>query len=842
MTTVSRPRTPSHEIYPSAPNISQSSHPIRSHGSASGSRPESFAATNSIQPTDFQVRFGAGETPVPQQSRFHEDLSHRGFSILDGNIPGDAARSESQVSLSQQTLPSRSGTLKKKASLSKKGSLRRGGSKRSSRAGSVRSLKLGEKEKYSAGEDEMNSAFYIPIPTKGTPTEILANRFQAWRKVLKDLIGVFRDVQRSYETRAKILVSTSNAMNNISMPTTFLQSGGIAEATNILKTYHKQALIECNKAKDVETEIIVQLNSLRNDLQQKIKEIKSLSGDFKNSVDKEMEGTRKAVRHLHEALGLVDTDPAATSGKGDPFIIKLGVDKQLEKQLLEENYLHRAYLNLESSGRELESIVVGEIQKAYSAYASILKRDADSAYEAIERLREGPISMPKDLEWKAFVSHNDQLIDSGVPLRNIRNITYPGSDHPAAAEVRAGMLERKSKYLKSYTPGWYVLSPTHLHEFKSADRIRSQNPVMSLYLPEQKLGSHSQPDSSSHKFMLKGRQTGSMHRGHAWVFRAESHDTMLAWYEDIKNLTEKTGEARNAFVRKHVRSVSGISYRGSSISSDGVLDEDEADQTPYSAEHMLPPRGPSLDEPRWRSPSGGRFPSEVQLNRTSEAPNSPSSEASSREEPVADSSFREPGIHFAGRQPQRHQHPHEPEPHDGLHSNSIRSTQPKRPARIYDEWMTADRPAPPQTPTHDHINANRIYSPSPQPHRNGTRVRSIALSTGAPILIPDDISNKPTPRPSEPDASLLSTQPTNTDTRTNPSLTTATSLGMLGSDTSTGHTPALPNGAGALDPPIADTKADDTETSMRQRMLSAAHRTSTVSDLKVPGQYPMASS
>jgi hypothetical protein len=49
---------------------------------------------------------------------------------------------------------------------------------------------------------------------------------------------------------------------------------------------------------------------------------------------------------------------------------------------------------------------------------------------------------------------------------------------------------------------------------------------MSLYLPEQKLGSHSSEGSSSNKFMLKGRQTGSMHRGHSWVFRAESYDTM----------------------------------------------------------------------------------------------------------------------------------------------------------------------------------------------------------------------------------------------------------------------------------------------------------------------------
>src|SRR3954467_13923085 len=100
----------------------------------------------------------------------------------------------------------------------------------------------------------------------------------------------------------------------------------------------------------------------------------------------------------------------------------------------------------------------------------------------------------------------------------------------------------------------YVLSPTHLHEFKSADK--TQAPVMSLYLPEQKLGSHSTPGSSSNKFVLKGRQTGAMHRGHTWVFRAESYDTMLAWYEDIKQLTERTPEDRSAYVRGHMRSAS----------------------------------------------------------------------------------------------------------------------------------------------------------------------------------------------------------------------------------------------------------------------------------------------
>jgi hypothetical protein len=155
------------------------------------------------------------------------------------------------------------------------------------------------------------------------------------------LISYFREVQKSHETRSKSLLSLSNIVTNISAPSGFLKEGGIADATGVLARYHKQALSEANKAKNIEEDIIVQLTGLRSDLSQKIKEIKSLSGDFKNSVDKETDNTRKAVRNLQEALGLVDTDPSATSGKGDPYIVKLAVEKQIERQIDEENYLHR---------------------------------------------------------------------------------------------------------------------------------------------------------------------------------------------------------------------------------------------------------------------------------------------------------------------------------------------------------------------------------------------------------------------------------------------------------------------------------------------------------------------
>ena len=228
----------------------------------------------------------------------------------------------------------------------------------------------------------------------------------------------------------------------------------------MLSEYHKQTILDANKAKLIQEDVIQALTGLRSDLQQKIKEIKNLSGDFKNSVDKEMDVTRKAVRSLEEALGQSDIDASAMTGKQDPYLLRLAVDRQLERQLDEENYLHQAYLNLETSGRELEAIVVGEIQKAYNAYTGILKREADEAYNAIDNLRTGPIAMPKDYEWNSFIESDEHFVDPRVPVRRIENIHYPGRDHELAQEVRAGLLERKSKYLKSYTPGWYVFVTT----------------------------------------------------------------------------------------------------------------------------------------------------------------------------------------------------------------------------------------------------------------------------------------------------------------------------------------------------------------------------------------------
>ena len=123
------------------------------------------------------------EQSMLSQSAPYEDQVDRPASSGMAAAAPELDRRESYQSQPQTPAPSRGGTLKKKASLKRTGSgtgggsLMRSASRRSSRPGSVRSVTLGDKEKYGQSE-ENHSVFYTPVPMSGSPTELLATRFQ----------------------------------------------------------------------------------------------------------------------------------------------------------------------------------------------------------------------------------------------------------------------------------------------------------------------------------------------------------------------------------------------------------------------------------------------------------------------------------------------------------------------------------------------------------------------------------------------------------------------------------------------------------------------------------------
>lgn len=108
------------------------------------------------------------------QSIINQGLTQQTSAALVGDT--ELLRAGSTMSQSQTLTPSRGGTLKKRQSLIRKNSLKRTSSKKESRPGDAKGVPFANGE---AGRgSEMNNAFYTPVPTTGSPTDILAGRFQ----------------------------------------------------------------------------------------------------------------------------------------------------------------------------------------------------------------------------------------------------------------------------------------------------------------------------------------------------------------------------------------------------------------------------------------------------------------------------------------------------------------------------------------------------------------------------------------------------------------------------------------------------------------------------------------
>jgi hypothetical protein len=178
--TGARPQTPLQGLYNSVPTPNYPTHLNRGYRASASNvsylnvESNDFASTlgNPIDPSPLSQSL----QPHPRIGKFDEnfDASQQESPILLG---GDISHrfASTASTLNHGAMPSRGGTLKKKGSLRRTGSLKRSGSRRSIHAGSIHGVSIEDSDHISSKE---NSVFYTPVPTTGTPTEILANRFQ----------------------------------------------------------------------------------------------------------------------------------------------------------------------------------------------------------------------------------------------------------------------------------------------------------------------------------------------------------------------------------------------------------------------------------------------------------------------------------------------------------------------------------------------------------------------------------------------------------------------------------------------------------------------------------------
>lgn len=320
-------------------------------------------------------------------------------------------------------------------------------------------------------------------------------------------------------------------------------SGSVQDIQVVLKKYHLSLSNQQFKtSKELVSAVIPKLEELRKDLQVKIKEIKELHGDFKTNINEHVALTGQLLHRYIAAVKFLTTQSTESDiiklknnqnlkPKHDPYLLKLQLDLQLKRQLLEENYLQEAYINLQSSGMELEKIVYSEIQRTLQRYSALIDSGLRLSIKNLcTELQQGMLSKPPAVEWDHFVGYHPKCLinwksTEPVPLpRKLSDIRYPRMKSSLAKCIKAGYLLKKSKYLKNYNKGYFVLTSNYLHEFKSSNFFKiTQNtgeskehseipagghkkssmiPVMSISLNDSIL-----MESTDTKFVLRGSST-----------------------------------------------------------------------------------------------------------------------------------------------------------------------------------------------------------------------------------------------------------------------------------------------------------------------------------------------
>ncbi|KAK4685725.1 hypothetical protein P7C73_g4419, partial [Tremellales sp. Uapishka_1] len=439
-------------------------------------------------------------------------------------------------------------------------------------------------------------------PHELKPSDILIERFTAWKQIVKMLISYFEGVADIEANTSKELTKLGAVIQVPFRPgNQFLGEGGmqdvfytIRDKTRAIADHH------ASLARTIESSIVQHLQKLRTEIKAHIKNVQNDTGKLAASVAKERELSTKAIADLARAIGAVNNTPMQVGAKEDPFAVNMAVNRQLQRQVNEENALQKSIVIMQQNSAHFEEGIVRSIQSAWSTFDEWQARMTTSVQESWRTLGVNMAQLMPDREWISFAARSDHLLDPETPLRNPDAIDYPGKNDPAVTPVHTGMLERKKRFTKAYKEGFYVLTPSgYLHEYSSSDPTTATHPIWSLFLPACTLGPPSSATTAtSHKFHIEGRKDGTSAYGKtpggkggffsggsetAFTFRARSHEEMMEVWNDLRMLVARYLVAseqmeRDGPVAQAVRSVGYVS------DEEEVDDEEEDDEDGSSVE------------------------------------------------------------------------------------------------------------------------------------------------------------------------------------------------------------------------------------------------------------------
>lgn len=402
----------------------------------------------------------------------------------------------------------------------------------------------------------------IPVE-KGDIGGLLVERLQAWKHAVGYLEAyvtsterVHKDLAKEYEKVLKTVSEPLKQGNHFDQ-----EVGGIASLFENLRT-NTQAIshshVETEKA--LKSTVVPILERLHQEIKDRAKAVRAAADKGAKAVHKARNHTQNHIELLgqnsssfdsvgspmHHSSGGIHihvpgTHSHTTGGKpkpeNDPYVLKRGVLHRLQKQVIEENNNRQEMLNVQNQMQQFEAHILQTIQQAMAQFYQHIGAQADREKALYGDIVGATQRVPLDFEWNGFLKRNaDTLIDPSAPARSVDQIQFPNQTHKSTESLMEGTLQRKGKIMRSYSAGYYVVTPSkYLHEFKDNDNFcRDPTPETSLYLPDCAIGALSQAPEG--KFIISGKESGGALKGftkHDFAFKANSHAEGAKWHEAI---------------------------------------------------------------------------------------------------------------------------------------------------------------------------------------------------------------------------------------------------------------------------------------------------------------------
>ncbi|KAF8185461.1 hypothetical protein BJ912DRAFT_852759 [Pholiota molesta] len=444
------------------------------------------------------------------------------------------------------------------------------------------------------------------------PADVLIERFVAWKAIVKQLTAYFEGIADIENNTAKEMAKLAGVIQvPFKAGNQFLGQGGlqdvyydIRDKTRVIADHH------ADLGRTIDSSIVQHLQKLRAEIKAHIKNVQNDTGKLAAGVAREREHSTKLVGELANAISTFKNTPMNIQAKADPYVANQAVHRQLSRQVLEENLLQKSIVMMQQNSAHFEEGIVKAIQSAWATFDEWQARSATSTQAVFRTLAAHMASIQPDREWIQFAARSDHLLDPDTPLRDSDVINYPLKDDASVMPVHRGHLERKKRFTRSWTEGYFVLTPAgFLHEFASSDPSHPSGiqPTFSLFLPNCTLGPASGPRARAHKFHIEGTKEGTGvtaqksgsfkallggEGSKAWSFRARSREEMMEWWNDIRMLCARylvASEAvdRTGPVEEAVRAVGYASGDGEEYEEEEEEEEEEVELEVRAGPGML---------------------------------------------------------------------------------------------------------------------------------------------------------------------------------------------------------------------------------------------------------------